>query len=61
MNSYALDKSGAKWLGVCAGLARTFDIDVVLVRIGLVLVTLFALGPIALVAYLAVALVADAR
>ena len=59
MNSrYALDRSNAKMLGVCAGLARTTGWDVTLVRIGLVLATLFLLGPVAILAYLLTALVA---
>lgn len=58
---YALDKSNAKLLGVCAGLARSTGWDPTMIRLGAVLSTLLLLGPIALVAYLATALVAEAR
>ena len=62
MNSrYALDRHNAKLLGVCAGLARTTGWDPTAVRLGAVLLTLLVLGPVAIVAYLATALVADAR
>ena len=59
--SYALDKQQAMMLGVCAGLARTTVWDPTAIRIGAVLATLFLLGPFALLLYLIVALVADAR
>ena len=60
-NSYALDKSNAKALGVCAGLARSTGWDPLLVRLGAVALTLFLLGPLMLVAYVATALLADSR
>ena len=59
--NYALDKSNAKLLGVCAGLARTTGWDALLIRIGAVCATLFILGPIALVAYILTAWVAESR
>ncbi|WP_324748879.1 PspC domain-containing protein [Sphingomonas sp. LY54] len=59
MNSrYALDKSNAKMLGVCAGLARWMDVDPLLVRVTMVLLTVFV-SPVAIPAYLLTALVAD--
>ena len=59
MNSrYALDRPNGKLLGVCAGLARSTGWDPTLIRIATVLATLFVLGPVAVVAYLATALVA---
>ena len=62
MNSrYALDKQEAKMLGVCAGLARTTGWDPIMVRIGAVLATLFLLGPFAVLLYIIVAMVAEAR
>ena len=62
MNSrYALDKQEAKLLGVCSGLARTTGWDPTFVRIGTVLATIFLLGPFAILLYIIVALVADAR
>ena len=62
MNSrYALDKQEAKLLGVCAGLARTTGWDPMMVRVGAVLATLFLLGPFAVLLYIIVALIAEAR
>ena len=58
---YALDKSNGKMLGVCAGLARSTGWDPFLVRLGAVLLTLFALGPIGLLLYLVVAMIAESR
>ncbi len=58
---YALDKSNGKLLGVCAGLARTTGWDPTLVRLGAVALTLFVLGPIALLLYFVTAFVAEAR
>ena len=60
-NSYALDKSNAKALGVCAGIARSTGWDPLLVRLGAVALTLFLLGPLMLVAYVATALLAYSR
>lgn len=51
MQTFALDRSNGKLMGVCAGLARTTGADVTLVRIG-VLLSLFLLGPITLFMYL---------
>jgi phage shock protein C len=51
---FMLDKSNGRLLGVCAGLARTADMDPFLVRIGLVALTLY-LFPITLILYLAAA------
>ena len=61
MSSYALDKSNAKLLGVCAGLARSTGWDPLFVRLGALAATLLLLGPVAIVLYLATALIADAR
>ena len=62
MNSlYALDRSNGKILGVCAGLARSTGWDPTLIRLGTVALTLFALGPVALLIYLVTALVAESR
>jgi phage shock protein C len=58
---YALDKSQAKLLGVCAGLARATGWDPLLVRIGAVALTLFALGPLAILLYLVTACLAETR
>jgi phage shock protein C len=62
MNSgYALDKSNAKFLGVCAGLARSTGWDPLAIRLGAVAATLLLLGPVAVVVYLAAALLAESR
>jgi phage shock protein C len=59
MNShYALDKGNAKLLGVCAGFARWMDVDPTLTRVTLVLLTL-VIGPIALLAYMLTAWLAN--
>ena len=44
MSSFALDKTNGKMMGVCAGLARSTEIDPVLIRIGLVALTLIVSG-----------------
>lgn len=51
MNRFALDRRSAKLMGVCAGIGRSFDVDTTLVRVAAVL-SLFALGPVAILAYL---------
>jgi len=61
MTSYALDKTNAKALGVCAGLARTMGWDPTLVRIGAVALTLFLLGPVMILFYVIVGIVAQGR
>lgn len=61
MSSYALDKSNAKVLGVCAGLARTTGWDPLFVRVGAVAATLLLLGPVAIAIYLVTALLAESR
>ena len=58
---YALDKSNARMLGVCAGVARSTGWDPTIVRLGAVLATLLLLGPVGIVLYLVTALVAEAR
>jgi len=47
---FYLDKLNAKWSGVCAGISDYTGLDVTLVRIGFFL-SLFIMGPIAIVAY----------
>jgi phage shock protein C len=48
---FYLDKRNGKVMGVCAGLADYTGVDVTLVRVGIVLLTVFALGPVSIVAY----------
>ena len=57
-NEYALDKQGAKLMGVCSGFARWVDVDAALVRITAVLLALFA-TPVVILAYLVTAFVAE--
>ena len=61
MSSYTLDKSNAKILGVCAGLARRTGWDLTLVRIGALALTLFALGPVMILFYVLVGAFSPAR
>jgi len=51
-NSFTLDRRNAKIMGACAGIANRTGLDVTLIRVALVLLTLCALGPIGVVAYL---------
>jgi phage shock protein C len=55
--TFRLDRSNGKLLGVCAGLARMTGWDATLIRIGLVLITLFGAFPWTLIAYGAAAFV----
>ncbi|MFA9201375.1 MAG: PspC domain-containing protein [Cypionkella sp.] len=55
---FALDRQNAKLAGVCAGIARHFGIDPLIVRIGFVAGTILGFGSLILV-YLAIALIAD--
>jgi len=57
--AFTLNRSEARIMGVCAGIADRYNVDVTFVRVGLVLATFFALGPIAIAAYLLVGLVAQ--
>lgn len=52
---FYLDKRNGKIMGVCAGLADYTGMDTTLVRVGAVLLTFFALGPIGPIAYLVTA------
>lgn len=51
-NSFTLDRRHGKIMGVCAGLSNRSGIDVTLIRVAVVLLTLCALGPIGVAAYL---------
>ncbi|MGV3768943.1 MAG: PspC domain-containing protein [Sphingobium phenoxybenzoativorans] len=50
--SFTLDRRNARIMGVCSGLSAKTGVDVLIVRIAVVLLTLFALGPVGVVAYL---------
>jgi phage shock protein C len=47
---FTLDRTDRKLMGVCAGLGRSLDVDNTVVRIGAVL-SLFVLGPLAILLY----------
>lgn len=55
---FRLNKQRGKLMGVCAGIADRFDIDVTLIRIGFVIGTLAGFGSL-LIVYFAVGLIAD--
>ena len=52
MSSFTLDRRNGKIMGVCAGLSHSSGLDVTLIRVALVLLTVCALGPVGVVAYL---------
>ena len=58
-NSFTLDRRHGKIMGVCAGLCNRTGIDVTLIRVATVLLTLCALGPVGVVAYLLAGLLAE--
>ena len=55
---FRVNKAEAKVMGVCAGIADHFDMDVSLVRVGMALAVLMTF-PMMLVAYFIVAMVAS--
>ncbi len=57
-NTLHLDKSHAKLLGVCAGLANWSNVDATLIRLGFVITTLLGFG-LPLILYIVIALIAD--
>ena len=57
---FTLDKANGKVMGVCAGLADGTGADATLIRLGAVL-SLFVLGPLAILLYLVAGLVAPQR
>ncbi len=56
--SFRLDRSTAKFMGVCGGIANYFGWDANLVRVAWVLGTLLGFGSLILV-YLAIGLIVD--
>jgi phage shock protein C len=48
---FVINRSRAKVMGVCAGLADWLQVDVLIVRLGLVLATLMT-GPVAVLLYI---------
>lgn len=57
---FYLDKQHSKWLGVCSGIADYTGFDLTLIRIGMVLGTIFGSG-VVLIIYLAMAWLAPAK
>lgn len=57
-SGFRLNKERGKVMGVCAGIADRFGINVMLVRIAFVIGTLAGFGSLLLV-YLAIGLIAD--
>ena len=57
---FYLDKRSGKFMGVCAGIADYTGFDVLWVRIGFVLTTIFGF-PFPLIAYLVIGWMADAK
>ncbi|MEM8825606.1 MAG: PspC domain-containing protein [Pseudomonadota bacterium] len=55
------NKRDGKWLGVCAGLADYTGVEALWWRVGAIILTFFAMGPLAPVLYLLIAWMADAR
>jgi phage shock protein C len=48
---FVINRSRAKVMGVCSGLADWMGVDVLIVRLGVVLATLFT-GPLAILLYI---------
>ena len=57
---FVLDKANGKMMGVCAGLADMAGADATLIRLAAVL-SLFVLGPVAIILYLVAGCVAPDR
>lgn len=55
---FRLDKARGKVMGVCAGIANYFNVDVTLVRVAFALGTLLGFGS-AVIVYLLIGLIAD--
>lgn len=58
---FAVDRSQAKLMGVCAGLGRAMGIDPTVVRIGFVVATLIGGWPWTVIAYVALGFLGQAR
>jgi phage shock protein C len=58
---FYLDKSNAKWAGVCSGIADYTGLDVLWIRIGAVLITLMGAFPWTFIAYGLAAWLAEAK
>jgi phage shock protein C len=56
---FYLDKRHGKFMGVSSGISDYTGIDVTFVRVGIVLLTVFATGGLGLIAYLLIGLLAN--
>lgn len=61
MKTFAVDRSEAKLMGVCAGLANMTGIDATIVRIGFVVATIVGGWPWTVVAYVALGLIGNKK
>lgn len=59
--SFYLDKRNAKFMGVCSGMADYFGINVVWVRVGIVLATIFGAAAFTIPVYFIIGFVADKK
>lgn len=57
-SGFRLNKTRGKFMGVSAGIADYFNVDVTLVRLGWVLGTILGAGSLVII-YLAIGLIAD--
>jgi phage shock protein C len=57
---FTLDKANGKLMGVCAGLAARTGTDATLIRLA-ALISLFVLGPVAILLYLVAGCIAPDR
>lgn len=61
MRNFAVDRSEARLMGVCAGLANMLNVDPTIVRIGFVVATLLGGWPWTVIAYVALGIVGNAK
>jgi phage shock protein C len=59
MRNFAVDRSEAKLMGVCAGLANMTNVDATIIRIGFVLATLIGGWPWTVIAYVVLGIVGN--
>jgi phage shock protein C len=57
--NFYLDKRNRKFMGVCSGIADYTGIDVTFVRVGVILLTVFATGGLGIFAYFALGWLAN--
>ena len=61
MKTFAVDRSEAKLMGVCAGIANMTGIDATIVRIGFVVATLVGGWPWTVIAYVVLGLIGNKK